>query len=68
MKPHFNLVEGTQTVVPGRDHVWKHTVKESDEPAHSNTKENDFLGTPKTTQCLTFLFFLLCTTPLLVGE
>lgn len=49
MNPHFNLVEGTQTVVPGWDHVWKHTVKESDEPAQSNTEENDFLGTPKTT-------------------
>lgn len=38
---HFDLVEGTQTVVPGWYQVWEHTVQETDEPAQSDTEENN---------------------------
>ena len=39
MMTYFNLVEGPQAVVPGRDHVWQHAVQETDEPAESQTTE-----------------------------
>lgn len=35
---HFDLTEGAQAVVPGRDQVWEHTVQETDEPAERQKK------------------------------
>lgn len=37
----FDLVEGAQTIVPGRYQVWEHTVQETDEPAESETEEKN---------------------------
>lgn len=34
---HFDLVEGTQAVIPGWDQVREHAVQEIDEPADRKT-------------------------------
>lgn len=39
--PHFYMVEGPKTVVPGWYQVRKDTVQETDEPAQSSIKENN---------------------------
>lgn len=41
MMTHFDLVEGTQTVVPGWYQVWEHTVQDADEPTESEAEVNN---------------------------
>lgn len=54
---HFDLVEGTQTVVPGWYHVWEHTVQETDEPAESQDRSKKLRSkTIKTTRALILYF------------